>query len=147
MHPVVSVRQRTRRRVEGGEESGFTLVELLLVVVILPLVLGGITAALLAVFGLQNQTQNRITDSNDAALGSATFNKDVQSSEQVTSAGFAVCSRLRQSNGRPKRGPDTGTRPGMGPQQRGDRRIPDGRLLCHGAAPRRERGRSGAPGV
>jgi prepilin-type N-terminal cleavage/methylation domain-containing protein len=75
---------------QGGEESGFTLVELLIVVVILPVVLGGITAALLAVFGLQDQTQNRISDSNDAALGSATFNKDVQSSEQVTSAGFAT---------------------------------------------------------
>ena len=88
-HPVAVARRATRRRATGTGEAGFTLIELLITVVILPLVLGGIAAALLAVFGLQNQTQNRIGDSNDAQVGSATFNKDVQSANQVTTAGFA----------------------------------------------------------
>jgi len=89
-HPVTVARRATRRRAAGEDEAGFTLIELLVTVVILPLVLGGIAAALLAVFGLQDQTQNRIGDSNDAQVGSATFNKDVQSAEQVTTAGFAT---------------------------------------------------------
>jgi prepilin-type N-terminal cleavage/methylation domain-containing protein len=87
-HPVAVVRRATRRRVEGTDEAGFTLIELLVTVVILPLVIGGIATALLAVFGLQNQTQNRIGDSNDAQVGSANFNKDVQSAEYLTTASF-----------------------------------------------------------
>jgi prepilin-type N-terminal cleavage/methylation domain-containing protein len=90
IHPVSVARRATRRRVEGIDDAGFTLIELLITVVILPIVLGGIAAALLAVFGLQDQTQNRIGDSNDAQVGSATFNKDVQSAEEVTTAGFAT---------------------------------------------------------
>ena len=62
-----------------SDEAGFTLIELVVVVAILPLVIGGITAALLGVFGLQNQTTNRIGDSNDVLTSSSFFNKDVQS--------------------------------------------------------------------
>jgi prepilin-type N-terminal cleavage/methylation domain-containing protein len=87
-HPVTVARRATRRRVAGKEEAGFTLIELLIVVVILPVVIGGISVALLSVFGLQNQTQNRIGASDDAQVGSANFNKDVQSAEQLTSAPF-----------------------------------------------------------
>lgn len=90
LHPVAVARHATQRHVNGSDEAGFTLIELLITVVILPLVIGGICAALLAVFGLQDQTQNRISDSNDAQVGSAAFNKDVQSAEQVTTAGFAT---------------------------------------------------------
>ena len=67
-----------------GDESGFTLIELVIVVAVLPIVLGGIATALLSVFSLQNQTQNRIGNSNDALVGSVTFNKDVQSAAQLT---------------------------------------------------------------
>ena len=63
------------------DETGFTLIELLVVVVILPLVIGGIAVALLSVFGLQNQTTNRITDSNDEQIASVNFNRDVQSAD------------------------------------------------------------------
>ena len=51
---------------------------------ILPIVVGGIAAALLSVFGLQDQTQNRIGASDDAQVGSANFNKDVQSAGKST---------------------------------------------------------------
>src|SRR5580692_1329986 len=89
-HPVTVARRATRRRVDGEDEAGFTLIELVIVVIILPIVLGGIAAALLAVFGLQDQTQNRIGDSNDEQVGSAIFNKDVQSTEQLTIGSFSA---------------------------------------------------------
>ena len=101
MHPVAVARRATRRRAEGTDEAGFTLIELVITVVILPIVLGGIAAALLAVFGLQTQTQNRIGDSNDARVGSSTFNKDVQSAEQVTTANFAVAPGCGSATGGP----------------------------------------------
>ena len=88
-HPIAIARRATRRRagVEPSaqcSESGFTLIELVIVVAILPIVLGGIATALLSVFSLQDQTQNRIGNSNDALVGSVTFNKDVQSAAQLT---------------------------------------------------------------
>jgi prepilin-type N-terminal cleavage/methylation domain-containing protein len=95
-HPVTVARRATRRRVAGEEEAGFTLIELLIVVVILPVVIGGISVALLSVFGLQNQTQNRIGASDDAQVGSANFNKDVQSAEQLTSMSTPGCGASTQ---------------------------------------------------
>ena len=89
-HPVAVARRATRRRAAGNDDAGFTLIELVITIVILPIVLGGIAAALLSVFGLQDQTQNRIGDSNDAQVGSANFNKDVQSAEQLTTASFST---------------------------------------------------------
>ena len=82
-HPVAVARRATRRRAEGNEDAGFTLIEIVVVVAILPLVVGGITMALLAVFGLQNQTTNRIGDSNDALTSASYFNKDVQSAQEI----------------------------------------------------------------
>jgi Tfp pilus assembly protein FimT len=90
-HPVAVARRATRRRVEGNDEAGFTLIELVITVVILPIVIGGIAAALLAVFGLQNQTQNRIGNSNDALVSSSTFNKDVQSAQQIETSTTPAC--------------------------------------------------------
>jgi prepilin-type N-terminal cleavage/methylation domain-containing protein len=80
-----------RRRLEGQGEEGFTLIELVVVVVVLPVVLGGIAAALIAVFSLQAQTTNRLTSSNDALFGAANFNKDVQSASQVTTQPTPGC--------------------------------------------------------
>ena len=81
------VRSRMRRRIglEGPapDENGFTLIELVITVVVLPIVIGGITLALLSVFGLQNGVQNRIGNSNDQLVSASTFNKDVQSAQQI----------------------------------------------------------------
>ena len=49
-HPVPAARQAARRRAEGEDDAGFTLIELLVVVVIMPIVIGGISVALLSVF-------------------------------------------------------------------------------------------------
>ena len=90
LHPVAAARRATRQRVEGIEDGGFTLIELMIVVVILPIVVGGIAAALLSVFGLQDQTTSRIGDSNDALVGSVNFNRDVQSAEEITTQASPV---------------------------------------------------------
>ena len=96
-HPIVRARQATRRRLEGGDDAGFTLIELIIVVTILPIVVGGIAVALLSVFGLQNQTNNRIGDSNDELYSSTTFNKDVQSAEQIETVSTPACGGAQQT--------------------------------------------------
>ena len=96
-HPVAVARRATRRRAAGNDEAGFTLIELVIVVVILPIVIGGIAAALLSVFGLQDQTQNRVGDSNDEQVSSSTFNKDVQSAQQIETATTPACGTSGQT--------------------------------------------------
>jgi len=65
------------------DEQGFTLVELLIVVVIMPLIVGAIAYGLVSVFSLQNSVTQRLSGSTDVQNVSAQFAKDVQSSEQV----------------------------------------------------------------
>jgi prepilin-type N-terminal cleavage/methylation domain-containing protein len=89
-HPVTLARRATARRLEGSDE-GFTLIELLITVVIMPIVVGAITIALLSVFGLSDQTQKRVGDTNDAQIGSITFNKDVQSAENQETLTAPAC--------------------------------------------------------
>jgi hypothetical protein len=71
----------------GGEcdhsESGFSLLELIIVTMVLPLVIGAITLSLVAVFSLQGGTANRLSDSGDAQTVSANFGKDVQSASSL----------------------------------------------------------------
>jgi hypothetical protein len=67
------------------------LVELLVVVVILPLVVGAITVALLSVFKLQTTTTNRISASGDAQIVSANFVHDVQSGATIWTVGSTQC--------------------------------------------------------
>jgi prepilin-type N-terminal cleavage/methylation domain-containing protein len=69
-----------RDRVEGG----FTLIELVIVMVILPMVAGAIALALIAVFSLQSSVTSRLSDSADAQVVSANFVKDVQSAAELT---------------------------------------------------------------
>lgn len=66
------------------QDSGFTLVELLIVVTILPMVVGAISVGLLSVFSLHTNVSNRISDSANSQILSAYFVKDVQSADQIT---------------------------------------------------------------
>ena len=75
----------------GRDDAGFTLIEMVVVIAILPLVVGGLAATLLAVFGLQNSTANRIGDSNDALISSSFFTKDVQSAQKVETLTTPAC--------------------------------------------------------
>jgi len=86
-HPLLRARQAMRSRMANttqDDSAGFTLIELIVVVAILPLVVGGIAVALISVFSLQTSVSNRVSDSNDALVASTTFNRDVQSSQMVT---------------------------------------------------------------
>jgi prepilin-type N-terminal cleavage/methylation domain-containing protein len=90
-HPVAMARRATRRRLERDSESGFTLIELIVTIAILPLVVGGISVALISIFSLSGSVNNRIGDSNDALVGSVNFNRDVQSAEQMTVSPTVAC--------------------------------------------------------
>ncbi|MCU1363893.1 MAG: hypothetical protein JWM55_1721 [Acidimicrobiaceae bacterium] len=68
----------------ASRETGFTLIELLIVAVILPVVVGAIAYALVAVFSLQGGATSRLTNSDDAQTVSATYESDVQSAAQIT---------------------------------------------------------------
>jgi hypothetical protein len=86
-HPLIRAQQAMRKRMADtsqDDNAGFTLIELVVVVAILPLVVGGIAVALISVFSLQSSVSNRVSDSNDALVASTVFNRDVQSSQMVT---------------------------------------------------------------
>ena len=63
----------------GPRDAGFTLVELLIVLVVLPIVVGAIAYALIATFSLQSGASHRLTNTDDAQVVASTFEKDVQS--------------------------------------------------------------------
>ena len=83
--------ERRARRCEAragacrrGADEGFTLVELLIVITIIPLIIGAISLGLISVFQLQPSVQNRIGDTADSQVVLASFQNDVQSAIQVT---------------------------------------------------------------
>jgi type II secretory pathway pseudopilin PulG len=91
-------RWRKRRVTErqNSVDGGFTLVELLIVCTILPLIIAAISVALVSVLSLQSGVSNRISDSADAQIVSATFEKDVQSAVQLTTNSVPTCGSGRQ---------------------------------------------------
>lgn len=64
-------------------EGGFTLIELLIVTLVLPMVIGAIAVALIAVFSLQGSVSGRITGSSDAQVVSSNFVSDVQDASMI----------------------------------------------------------------
>ncbi len=83
-------RRFARNRLRGalarrrGSESGFTLIELVIVVAILPLVIGAIAIGLISVLSLNSGVSSSLTDSSDAQVVSANFQNDVQSASMFT---------------------------------------------------------------
>src|SRR5665213_1993894 len=69
-----------------SDQSGFTLVELLIVVTILPLIIGALSVGLIAVFSLQSGVQNRLGDTGDSQVVEASFQRDVQEAASITTA-------------------------------------------------------------
>jgi prepilin-type N-terminal cleavage/methylation domain-containing protein len=74
-----------------GQDGGFTLLELLIVVAIMPLVVGAISVALLSVFNNQQQVANGLTSSSDEQVSGSIFVKDVQSANWITNNAVDVC--------------------------------------------------------
>jgi prepilin-type N-terminal cleavage/methylation domain-containing protein len=86
----------------GRDDEGFTLVELLIVVTVLPLIIGGLTVGLLSVFSLQSSVSNRLSNTADSQMVSSNFANDVQSAQQITTApnnGSAQCGQGTQLMG------------------------------------------------
>jgi prepilin-type N-terminal cleavage/methylation domain-containing protein len=80
---------RTPWRCEAHDRSmysqdGFTLIELIIVTAVVPLIIGAITLALISVLSLQGGVTSRISDSSDAQVVSANYQKDVESAEMIT---------------------------------------------------------------
>ena len=79
------------RRIDGRSsrnvavDQGFTLIELIIVVAIIPLIVGALAVSLISVFSLQNATASRLNDTADSQVVSSYFLGDVQSSARVTS--------------------------------------------------------------
>jgi prepilin-type N-terminal cleavage/methylation domain-containing protein len=70
----------------GRDDGGFSLIELLIVVAVLPIVLGGLGVGMLQVFKLQSSVSNRLSDTGDSQVVSVNYQKDVQSAAYVTTA-------------------------------------------------------------
>ena len=84
------------RRVPGDREAnrdelGFSLIELLVVIVILPLVVGAISVALLAIFKNEAPIANSLTSSGDAQVASSYFVQDVQGANWITTNPSLSC--------------------------------------------------------
>src|SRR5271170_1380776 len=87
-----TVKQQTARtpwRCEAHDrsmhsEDGFTLIELIIVTAVVPLIIGAISLALISVLSLQGGVSNGISDSADAQVVSANYQKDVESAEMIT---------------------------------------------------------------
>jgi len=68
-------------------DHGFTLVELLIVLVVLPVIVGALSYGLLSIFSLQSGVSNRLTDTEDAQVVAASYTTDVQSAYNITTNG------------------------------------------------------------
>src|ERR1700679_217419 len=87
------------RRRKNHRDDGFTLVELLITLTILPLVIGALSLGLIAVFSLNSSTQNRFADTSDSQVVASTYQNDVQSAGYITT----------DSDSSPQCGAGTGT--------------------------------------
>jgi prepilin-type N-terminal cleavage/methylation domain-containing protein len=72
------------RRLRDTGDDGFTLIELIIVVIILPLIIGAIAVALLVTFREQVGVSTRVSASVDAQITSAYFVRDVESALYLT---------------------------------------------------------------
>jgi prepilin-type N-terminal cleavage/methylation domain-containing protein len=81
---IAAHREMARRRARSNSEAGFTLIELIIVVAIMPIVIGALAAGLLSVLNLNSSVSARLTDSADAQVIAVNFQKDVQSAAMIT---------------------------------------------------------------
>jgi prepilin-type N-terminal cleavage/methylation domain-containing protein len=72
-------------------DDGFTLIELVIVIVILPIVVGGISVAVITSLKDSTGVQSRLSDSADAQTTSAFFVRDVESASTVSTSTTPLC--------------------------------------------------------
>ncbi|MGC1420214.1 MAG: hypothetical protein WA786_08885 [Acidimicrobiales bacterium] len=58
---------------------------------VIPIIVGALAAGLLAVFSLQSSAANRLGDTSDAQVVSASFSPDVQEAQEITLSPSPVC--------------------------------------------------------
>jgi prepilin-type N-terminal cleavage/methylation domain-containing protein len=80
----LKLKKITSKKNRQSDETGFTLVELLIVVTILPLIVGALSLGLISVFSLQSNVTNRLTDTADAQMVASNYTKDVQAAAYIT---------------------------------------------------------------
>ncbi len=68
----------------SASQGGFTLVELLVVVTILPLIIGALALGIVTVFSQQSTITGRLAGSTDLQTMNATFIRDVESAQSLT---------------------------------------------------------------
>ncbi|MHB8682481.1 MAG: hypothetical protein ACYDA2_10370 [Acidimicrobiales bacterium] len=79
---MTSSREGTVRRASG--EAGMTLIEMVMVIILAPLIIGVVALAVITVTRNQTGVSTRISDSADAELIAAYFVRDVDSANLVT---------------------------------------------------------------
>lgn len=89
-HPVTAVRRLTQNRLHGRDDSGFTLIELVVVIAVLPIIVGAITVGLISVIQLSPAISNKLSDSGDAQVLSTNLTKDVQGATSMTAAAVST---------------------------------------------------------
>lgn len=82
---------RHARKSPRSTEQGFTLIELCIVMVIVPVVVGALSAGLLAVFSLSSGVSNRLSGSEDNQVAASVFSKDVESATSIYTTTTPVC--------------------------------------------------------
>jgi prepilin-type N-terminal cleavage/methylation domain-containing protein len=75
---------RRLRRKHG--DGGFSLIELLVVLAVLPIIVAALSIAIIAMLNLQGSTTNSLADSSDAQTVSAYYEQDVQSASNITTS-------------------------------------------------------------
>jgi prepilin-type N-terminal cleavage/methylation domain-containing protein len=73
------------------DEGGFTLIELIVVVAIMPIIVGALSIGLVSILSLQSGVSGRLADSGDAQVVSVNFGNDVQSAANITTMTTAQC--------------------------------------------------------
>jgi prepilin-type N-terminal cleavage/methylation domain-containing protein len=79
------------KREERGDEGGFTLLEVVIVLVVMTIIVGGITAAFITSFRDSTGVQARLSNSTNAQLTSAFFVRDVESASTVSTSATPLC--------------------------------------------------------
>lgn len=72
-------------------DDGFSLIELLIVIAILPVIVGAISLGFVTSLSNKNTTVTRLSDSHDAQITSEYFVRDVKSAQYVSTSNTSMC--------------------------------------------------------